>query len=149
MTATLRRATDLDELAAIIEHAKQHDLIDTISSVGTGEHIVEPILYLSGVRGFVRWATSIGADQVEITETGFYFQARGKLTAGWEVALRIANYKADTAQGLEVAMGLRCSSCVQPLDGSEPTSKLGDLGEQIHDACAEPLVQTFMPGVIR
>lgn len=139
MTATTR-ATDLDELAAIVEHAKQHDLADTIGSVGTGERIVTPTVYVRGTRAFIRWAKSIGADEVTRTFTD-YFRASGKMINGRDCEVSIAGHNAgkNTAQSLEVLLGLRCSSCTQPVDGSEPTTEVGNtqLFEQVHDACAE------------
>lgn len=139
----MTHATDLDELAAIIEHAKQHDLIDTINSVGTGGRIIEPSVYVTGVRAFLRWATSIGTEKVESADTGIRF-ADGKLCDGRAASVRLQEHKAEgnTAESLEVLLGLRCSSCTRPLDGSEPTTPVGDQGEQIHDACADLLVQT-------
>lgn len=41
----------------------------------------------------------------------------------------------------EVAGGIRCAICEQLLDGSEPTTPLGDRGEYVHDTCAEPEIQ--------
>lgn len=136
-------ATDLDELAAVIEHAKQHDLIDTINSVGTGGRIIEPTVYVTGVRAFLRWAASIGTEKVEINDLGIRF-ADGKLCDGWAASVRLQEHKSEgnTEETLEVLLGLRCSSCTQRLDGSEPTTPVGDLGERIHDTCAEPMVQT-------
>lgn len=51
-------------------------------------------------------------------------------------------YDARVAVRFDVRMGRRCSACEQVLDAWQPTSKLGNGNELVHDGCAESLVQT-------
>lgn len=89
--------SDLDILAAVLDHARAHRLVDTISSAGTGGGTAS--VYVSGTVGrerrvaFLRWCRSVGATVVE-TDT-YYHRGAGVLADGTPVDVRVAVYACD------------------------------------------------------
>lgn len=84
--------TDLDVIAAVLDHARAHSLARTIGSVGVvGEAAHLFVGYGIDRDGrldqFVRWCRSVGA---EVVETGtYYHEATGRLTDGTRVVLKL------------------------------------------------------------
>lgn len=89
--------TDLDIIAAVLDHARAHALVDTIGSVG----VVDGTAHVYAGPGFgrerrdrfVRWCRSVGASVVE-TDT-YYHRASGVLVDGTRVEVRVSVYACD------------------------------------------------------
>ena len=89
--------SDLDVITAVLDHARAHALVNTISSVGVVGGTAS--VYVSGAVGrerrvaFLRWCRSVGATVVE-TDT-YYHCGAGVLADGTPAEVRVAVYACE------------------------------------------------------